>query len=566
MKLLVFTFLFLIIDRICYAQNFTNSSVETWGNINLCEINSPPDNWFDYTNGTGLAVDEGNFSLCPTTIPPNASNGIVYARSNARTDSTGEGMYQNIAGLIPGVAYQISFDYAGSNLWGGTNDCRWHIFIDDIDVDQTPVFHSTDAFWTPHAFVFLATDTIHKIGFRAFTTNNSGSGSGAIDNFFLTSPILSCDVNLGPDILICSSNNSILIDAGGGFSYYYWSNGNTTESISVSNVGSYSVTVINTLGCTASDTVIVYQPPSPSYSVIYFTDTLNCANALSGGIDITASGGTGYYTYLWSNGATTEDLNNLTAGIYTVTVTDSIGCIISNPPITIVQINDLAINNSSFNNLKCHDDANGFINLSEQNGLLPYSFDWNTGATTENINGLTAGTYSVTVSDAGGCTASDTVVITAPNQVIASLTTSADTIFCTVTGGTPVYHYHWNTGATTAFIDSATNGTYTVTVTDINNCFATQTIVISGVTEPFSENSFTVYPNPASEQLIISYPLSIINSLSVTDVLGRTITTINEPLTTNFTFDISNLPSGIYYIKAVTPTHETAVKKFVVVH
>lgn len=174
---------------IATAQNFTNPSVENWGYTAICEVNVPPDNWSDYSLGIGEGVDEANFSLCPTTIPANASNGLVYARAIAISGTTGEGMFQNVPGFIPGSVYHVFFDYAGSNLYTGTNDVQWHLFIDDMDVDQTPVFSSTDSLWETHSFGFTATAATHKIGFRACTAAAGGAGSAGIDNFILTSTV-----------------------------------------------------------------------------------------------------------------------------------------------------------------------------------------------------------------------------------------------------------------------------------------------------------------------------------------------------------------------------------------
>ena len=235
-----------------------------------------------------------------------------------------------------------------------------------------------------------------------------------------------CSVNLNSVNLNCNNNFSDTIYAGGCNVNYLWNTGETSESIEVSDSGNYSVTVTNIFGCSASDTIHVSTIPPLAYSLISQTDSLLCSG-----------------------------------------------------------------------------DNNGFININGSGGTIPYNYVWSNGATTEDLNNLTAGTYSVTVSDAGGCTASDTVDITAPNQVIASLTISADTVFCSVTGGTPSYHYLWSTGATTSFITNATNGTYTVTVSDINNCTALASVVISDVQSINDEGDFIIYPNPASSQLII---------------------------------------------------------------
>jgi len=166
----------------CEGQNFVNASLELWGSPTICEINVPPDSWSNYSNG-GLAPDEGNLLLCPSSIPPAASAGNTYARMMAGTPVQGEGMYQFVSGFTPGGSYTIMYDFCGTNLWGGNSDCVWHLFLDDVDVNQSAVFSSADTAWTTNYFPFTATQVTHKIGVRAYTPAFGNSGSAAIDNF-----------------------------------------------------------------------------------------------------------------------------------------------------------------------------------------------------------------------------------------------------------------------------------------------------------------------------------------------------------------------------------------------
>ncbi len=372
----------------------------------------------------------------------------------------------------------------------------------------------------------------------------------------------SCSINNGSINLIVDTNSGIPP-----FSYI-WSNGATVEDLFNLTPGSYSYQVTDSSGCNNSGTVTISSIPPLTFSIVSQTDSIHCSLNGTGNIDIDINGGTSPYSYLWSNGATTQDLNNLSAGTYSLTVTDSIGCNVLNSPISfsIIQINDLQLSDSSLINIKCHDDTNGFINVTVSNGLSPNNYEWSNGATTEDLNNLTAGTYSVTVSDAGGCTAGDTVVITAPNQVIASLTTTADTVFCSVIGGTPSYHYLWSTGATTEFITNATNGTYTVTVSDINNCTALATLSIDAVSPIVGDTNFEIYPNPANGQLIIDNGQWLISEIQITDVLGRLVQSSEFKVQSPAAINVSDFSEGIYFIKLTSSIGVTVLKKFVVVH
>ncbi|MBK7691642.1 MAG: hypothetical protein IPJ31_11160 [Bacteroidetes bacterium] len=188
LKTSILVLLFFAIFANANGQNFINGSFETWGNANTCEINNSPDGWIDYSTGCS-ELDEANFPLCPSTIPANASNGNIYARACAGPDwQGGEGVYQNISGLNIGQVYTFTFDYAGSNLYGGTDSCRWKVFIDDVNIDQTPFFSSSKNTWSIYLVNFVATQTTHKIGVRAYFINPSvtGNGSAGLDNLILT--------------------------------------------------------------------------------------------------------------------------------------------------------------------------------------------------------------------------------------------------------------------------------------------------------------------------------------------------------------------------------------------
>lgn len=167
-----------------HAQGFINGSFETWGNPSVCEINVSPDGWTNYSTGC-VAFDEANQLLCTSTIPGAASNGNIYARACAGPDwQGGEGVYQMVNNLNPGQSYTISFDYAGSNLYGGTDSVTWRVFVNDTLITQTPYFSSLQANWTTFVLSFVASQSTQKIGFRSYFKNPcvTCGGSSGIDN------------------------------------------------------------------------------------------------------------------------------------------------------------------------------------------------------------------------------------------------------------------------------------------------------------------------------------------------------------------------------------------------
>ncbi|MCB0398000.1 MAG: SprB repeat-containing protein, partial [Flavobacteriales bacterium] len=193
----------------------------------------------------------------------------------------------------------------------------------------------------------------------------------------------------------------------------------------------------------------------------------------------------------WSNGASTQDIGNLTAGNYCVTVTDANTCTatmcvtISEPP---------ALNlSTTVVNVTCYDGANGSIDLTVSGGTTPYSYLWSNGNTAQDNVNLEAGTYTVTVTDANGCTKTTSATVTEPAEITFAFSVvnlacnggSNGEIDLTVMGGVSPYTYDWsNDGPEDPDNDpedltGLTAGAYTVTVTDANNCTKAVTIILT---------------------------------------------------------------------------------------
>jgi len=267
---------------------------------------------------------------------------------------------------------------------------------------------------------------------------------------------------------------------------YLWGGGETTGMLSGLTVGTYNVTVTDVNGCSASGSVTLNQPflLTTMASVI----NIDCYGDLAGSINVTVlAGGVGPYTYSWSNGATTEDLINVAAGIYTVTVSDANGCFytmtrtITEPPLFDVTI---VINNG----IDCNGAASGDLFADAVGGVTPYSYVWNDefSSTSSSISGLIAGTYSVTATDGNGCTTTSTTTLTDPAALVLSGAATDNVCFgdlfgavdITASGGTGILSYSWSNGATTEDLVDVASGTYTVTVTDVNGCTITETFDI----------------------------------------------------------------------------------------
>lgn len=323
-------------------------------------------------------------------------------------------------------------------------------------------------------------------------TVTDASSCIVINNFDITEPAaLAITVN-STDILCNgdSSGSAMANVSGGTTSYSYnWSNGATTQSITGLVAGSYFVTVTDGNNCVISDSAIITEPAS-NLSLFFNHIIPYCNGDSTGSITATANGGTQPYSYNWSNGATTQNISGLTAGVYTLTLSDNNGCsIVRND--TLIDPIAIVANISNFTNVTCFGGNDGSATVSVSGGYAPYVFSWNTvpPQSTNSVSGLTAGVYCVTVVDANICQSVTCVTITEPAVLDVQLTSGNPTcngnsdgwVSATVTGGTPPYTYVWNNGSVTQDQYSLASGTYCVTVYDSNACMANACVTL---TEP----------------------------------------------------------------------------------
>ena len=271
------------------------------------------------------------------------------------------------------------------------------------------------------------------------------------------------------------------INQGGSWPFSFeWSTGSTDSVLQNIGAGLYSVTITSSEGCLFVDSAMVQQPTNLVVSVS--GTSLVCGNENNGMLSAAVQYGTFPYQFIWNNGATSPGIQNLAPGAYSVTVTSTEGCtgtgnktIFSSPEVSF---------HSEVDSVSCHGSGDGHLGISIQTGLAPFSILWNNGATTPEISGLNGGVYAVTVTDVVGCTATETYNLPEPPPLEANILSDAGTcdtdaemqVFAS--GGTVPYHYQWSTGATSQLINSSVGGTFSVTVTDLHGCTATQSVFL----------------------------------------------------------------------------------------
>jgi len=285
------------------------------------------------------------------------------------------------------------------------------------------------------------------------------------------------------------NNGSISLNVSGGTApySYSWSNGSTTASLSAAS-GTYSVTITDQAGCSTvlSNLVIPVQPAIQSNINAV---NVNC-NGNPGSATVTASGGAGGFTYLWSNGATTASINNLQPGQYTVVITDQNGCTKSDTA-TIQQAVPVSITQVNVSPAACA-GQNGSVSLVISGGVPPYTYLWSNGSTNATLTAPAGSGYSVVVTDATGCTGqAGNITITAPAAITTTFSVqdancgaSDGSITVNGLGGTGNLTYTWANGTIGATNSNLSAGFYMVTVTDQNGCSVVDTGIVGNIGAP----------------------------------------------------------------------------------
>jgi gliding motility-associated-like protein len=310
----------------------------------------------------------------------------------------------------------------------------------------------------------------------------TGSTGTFKDTFVVTQPTA---VIAMPDSVNINCHDSatgvawVVTPIGGTPGYtFLWSTAQTTDTISVLAPGVYRVTVTDSYGCRDSAAVNIIQP-STSLSLTPDSENVKCFGQTTGLAWAIVSGGTPGYSYLWSgSGQTTDTAINLGQGSYTVTVSDAQHCS-AVATVDIAQPSSAPGVTFSTVNIVCKGVNNGKIVATASGGTSGYTYLWSTAQTTDSLTDQGAGSYTISVTDANGCTVSGTTAILPSGDSIAIDTATSPatcgsangSITVSVSGGSGVYQYAWSNDSTGASISSLAGDTvYKVTVTDAAGC------------------------------------------------------------------------------------------------
>lgn len=387
---------------------------------------------------------------CPTDIA--TCDPVVTFSAPTATDNCGVASVSQTAGLASGSTFPVgttTITYEAVDINGNVNTCSFDVIIHPLPVGST-----------------IATDI-----------SCNGLGDGQID--------------------LTVSNGTAPFT-------FMWNNGETSEDLTSLEAGAYDVVITDANGCTGTASATIAEP-----AVLIAEGTavqVSCNGGSDGALDISVSGGIAPYSYAWSNGEITQDIAALTAGTYSVVVTDANGCT-ANFGTTITEPDTLNVTFTS-TPATCN-AANGSVVTSVTGGTAPYTYNWNNGAITSNLNSAVAGVYELVVTDANGCTFTLEVEVGSVSNLTAQVYTedvtcngrnNGSAIVVVDTGNGP-YMYQWSHGPTTASVTGLAEGSYEVTVTDAFGCEVTlqaeiyQPAVLEvELTSPDLGNGFNVTP------------------------------------------------------------------------
>jgi hypothetical protein len=341
--------------------------------------------------------------------------------------------------------------------------------------------------WSPSGGTAATASALAAGGYTVTVTD--ANSCSTTQTFNITEPAALASTSTQTDVTCNGGSNgdATVVSTGGtpGYTYNWLPSGGTAATASGLPAGIYTCTITDANGCSSTQSVSISEPTA--LAAIATSMDAMCNGSSDGSASVTASGGTPGYTYNWApTGGTAATATGLAAGTYTCTITDANNCTMTQT--VLVSEPDALIANPTSTSALCNGNSNGSATVAVFGGTSPYTYSWApTGGTAATATGLAAGTYTCTITDVNNCVTTQTVVVTQPASLSAAIVTATNPVFCngtngsidlSVNGGTPNYTYAWSNSANTQDVNGLAAGTYSVTITDANNCTATQTVTL----------------------------------------------------------------------------------------
>ena len=393
-----------------------------------------------------------------------------------------------------------------------------------------------------------------------YVTMEDGDGCLANDSVIITSPLpLMIGISSTDETAQDANDGTASADVSGGNPGYSfeWSNGDTTQTITNLAPGTYNVTVSDTLGCVIMGSANV-SPFDCDITFEVFGDSLSCTNSNDGQAWVTNVTGTPPYSYEWSNGSVDSLITSITAGMYNVTVTDSLGCR-HEAFIEITQPDSLHIE-INVNDATCFEECDGQLTLNLSGGTPPYNVIGDT-------IGLCAGDYMLQITEGNDCITEVMITISEPDPIVLQDVeilneTNGEVngaIDINITGATS---FNWegpnNFLSTSEDLTNLTEGCYDLSAFNDNGCRFDTTICIEntvGLDPVINHISIDVFPNPTYDlvNIHIQKESSSDTRILIYNATGEKVIEagLGSASSISKQIDIHNLETGIYYVQVI---------------
>lgn len=482
-----------------YVVTISDSGTCTTTNsILILDGNSP-----DITNITSTAANCGINDGTATVTATGGTSPISYSWENTATPGSIISTTNPATGLPVGV-YSVTVsdsngcvDVSTVNVTGSagitllivpTGIQTACVGSSDIDIDLT-----VNGGAGPYTFNWAGpggpytTEDLMNVGAGTYAVSvTDNTGCVEVTSITITSPLPVLVTGVANNAS-CSANDGYIntVVVGGSSPYTYnWTGGQMTPNISMLGTGTYVVTVTDDNGCVETSSFMITAPTGITLQPS--GQNTNCNTSADGSASVTVSVGNTPFTYIWSNGQTTQTITGLTANTYDVTVTDASGCV---ETASIIVSSPTAITSTSSATAASCVANNGTATVTPNGGTPPYNYTWNTipPQNTQTATGLATGPYIATITDDNGCTFTVSVTVPGPPPITATVSSTNTTCVAqngtatvNATGGTPPFTYAWSTAPvqTTQTAINLPAGTYTVTVTDTNGCTNIQIVLV----------------------------------------------------------------------------------------
>lgn len=447
---------------LCYGQTSTLISSQVTGGY--------PPYTYTWSNGAttpNISVGVGTYSLIVSDISGCFSaSANVTVTANSAPITANAGTDQTLCITSTSVSLNGSVTVASGGIWSGGNG----IFVpSNLNLNAT----------------YIPTSAEISGGSVTLTLTSTGNGScpAVSDDIVIQFVGFQSGLTINTVPINCFNGNNgsaTAVVTGGNppFSYLWNTTPPQTSPTAINlSAGNYIVTVTDGIGCTGTSSVSLGNPSE--LTALITSQSVSCYGATNGYATVNVFGGTPGYSYMWSNGANGVTVAGLSSGNYTVTVTDAMGC--SVVVITTVTSPDLlSASIITYSNIDCAGGNNGTATVNVTGGTPGYSYLWSSNAGNSAIAvGLTANTYTVSVTDANGCQTTAQITLTQPSALTLNIGStdvscfggSDGTASASVTGGTPPYMYVWSPyGGTFTTANGLIAGIFTITVTDSRAC------------------------------------------------------------------------------------------------